>query len=900
VRSHRTRAFNVAALACGVMLVLFTGWLSTGGHAARTDAAVSDAAFVLTPAFAAITCLFGARRDVANRRAWLLLSLAFAFWTAASVYWGYHGVVLEKQLGVPSLADLGYVGYAVPAVLGLSAFESVRPQLATRMRMWLDGLGTCVGLLFVSWVVVLNDMVSLPASSWTAWVASIAYPVADISVASVVLVRGMRAPAGARLQWVLLGSGLLFLSVTDSVYVALTAAGNFRPGTVLDVGWAGAFLLGGLAALAPSASEGRATVQRLSLLQESLPYLPIPVALVVLASHPATSFTPTSVATWLGIALFALVVARYLVTTRDHLALATELEQLVEARTSELELRDDRFRSLVQHSADVILVVDPAGHIGYQSPALQAVLGHQDLTGKPWLDLVHPADVHRVGREQGRLARGSSSSTVLETRMRHADGHWCDVEVCLADLLGDPAVVGFVLNLRDVSERTRLGAELRHLAYHDPLTGTPNRVAFLERLDTRLAIRRGPFAVLFIDLDGFKAVNDGLGHAAGDHLLRDVATRLAARLRPADVIARLGGDEFGVLLDTLPADGPGPVAQRLLDGLVEPFDLLGRSMSVRASIGIVQLDGRPLSGAPTPDPSDLLRNADLAMYLAKSRGGSGFEFYDQAMHAVSVTRLELAGDLRHALERDEFFLAYQPIVRLKPGTFAGAEALLRWQHPTRGLIPPDDFIALAEETGLIIPIGLWVLEEACRELRRWQDAHTGAEPLGVAVNVSGRQLGAPLVEAVRRVLETYDLDPGTLTLEVTESVITQDLAAARETLGQLKALGVWLAIDDFGTGHSSLGRLRDYDFDELKIDRTFVCDIDSGETQLVTAQMALAHGMGMQVVAEGVETETQLRFLREHGCGQAQGYLLGRPMPAQDVRVLMAGSATLEECSYAS
>ena len=284
-----------------------------------------------------------------------------------------------------------------------------------------------------------------------------------------------------------------------------------------------------------------------------------------------------------------------------------------------------------------------------------------------------------------------------------------------------------------------------------------------------------------------------------------------------------------------------------------------------------------------------MRNADLAMYSAKSHGKSRHEPFAPAMLAESVGRLELANELRRAVEQGELRLVYQPILRLDGDRFAGAEALLRWAHPLRGLLGPDAFLDMAEETGLIEPIGAWVLHEACHELRRWQDAHTGREALGVAVNLSGRQLGPELVDTVATALADNRLDPGCLTLEVTEGLITGEGSAARETLLALKRLGVWLAIDDFGTGHSSLGRLRDYAFDELKIDRSFVSDLDTGDPTLVAAQIAMAHGLGLGVVAEGVETRAQLDYLRAAGCEQVQGYLVARPLAATDARGLFAG-----------
>jgi diguanylate cyclase (GGDEF)-like protein len=480
-----------------------------------------------------------------------------------------------------------------------------------------------------------------------------------------------------------------------------------------------------------------------------------------------------------------------------------------------------------------------------------------------------------------------------------------DLGLTLDDFAAADAVVDYVLLLqnqssslveaKDLAVRLNESAEqLEHQAFHDSLTGLPNRALLTRHLRERLHIpeRREDrdLTVLLLDLDGFKSVNDSYGHSAGDAVLDVVSKRLRAVARRGDLVARFGGDEFVLVLErgepTLTSGAAvSVVAERVIAVLSQPIPLPPEgqvTVSLSASVGIA-------SHRASETADDLLRNADLAMYVAKSRGKSRFERYAPAMHAASQRRLALAGELRGAARHGQLRLDYQPILALDENRFVGAEALLRWQHPTHGLLLPQEFIGLAEETGAIVEMGAWVLNQACQELRGWQDRSTASTPPGVAVNISARQLGPDLCATVEHALHSNGIAPESLTLEITESVIVEGDERAHGSLTALKRLGVELAIDDFGTGHSSLGRLRDYDFDELKIDRSFIRDLDAGSPTLVAAQITLAQDLGMGVVAEGVETQAQLTYLRNARCAKAQGYLIARPISAMDIRALLSG-----------
>jgi diguanylate cyclase (GGDEF)-like protein len=458
-------------------------------------------------------------------------------------------------------------------------------------------------------------------------------------------------------------------------------------------------------------------------------------------------------------------------------------------------------------------------------------------------------------------------------------------EMTATDLLRDPTVGGLVLNYRDVTERALYEARLSQQAFHDALTGLPNRALFQDRLDQALRQRGQNVGLLFVDLDHFKVVNDSLGHDAGDQLLREVAQRLAGCLRDGDTLARLGGDEFTVLMPDLADPNDAELVATRIEHRLEPaFELPGQSVFVTASIGIA-------TGAAQHDRSEaLLRDADAAMYEAKARGRSGHAVFDPTMHARAVARLAIETDLRRAIDNDQLELHYQPIMWLDGRQIVGLEALVRWRRPDGSLVPPGEFIPVAEETGLIRSIGRWVLHEACRQLARWRAELPQAAALSMSVNVSARQLqDASIVEDVESALRETGVDPGSLILELTESAVVENIEGAAATLQQLKWMSVQLAMDDFGTDYSSLSSLSRLPLDILKIDQSFVArlDQDAEGRAIVYAIVSLATALGVRVTGEGIETASQLAALLELDCDHGQGFLLARPAPADEVAALL-------------
>jgi diguanylate cyclase (GGDEF)-like protein/PAS domain S-box-containing protein len=560
---------------------------------------------------------------------------------------------------------------------------------------------------------------------------------------------------------------------------------------------------------------------------------------------------------------------------------------------TERELRRSReyHRAVLDNASDLISVLDSEGRILNESPSLTRLLGYseEELVGGSAFDLLHPDDVHPVRQVFAEMLRTPDRTFTAEMRVRHRDGSWRVLEAKGRNLVGSPSVGAIVINSRDVTERRMVEERLLHEALHDPLTGLPNRFMFQERLEhAAVRAQRGdqPFALLFLDLNRFKAVNDSLGHAGGDELLRVVARRVRECVRGADTVARLGGDEFAVLLEGVAEpEGATEVAERIRDSIVAPVQIAGVEVFPAASIGIA------LSAQSGPDPAAALRGADIAMYQAKARGETAYELFsaEDARERTGELRLELG--LRRALGAGELVLAYQPIVDLQSRAVVGFEALVRWPQPDGSLMAAGEFIPLAEETGLIVPLGEWVVRTACWQLRTWQLAHPRTPPLFMTVNLSAKQLlRTDLIVILREILRTTAIEPGSLRIELTESVLVAQGSHSERVLADLRGLGIPVYLDDFGTGYSSLTYLRHLPLSGLKIDRAFIArlGVDRRDDEIVQTILQIARNLGLEAVSEGIETEAQLVALQRLECSLGQGYHVAYPLPAEAAERLLA------------
>lgn len=878
---------GILTLGCGAYVLVYLVWQSLRPAGDDYKILVGDAAILPVNA-AAIALAWRAARHTnltaPMRRAWSMLSASYLAYFLGNGLFFY----CEAILGIdpfPSLADVGFLAFYPLMLWGLLRFPHVMRTPEERLKFWLDAGIVLIGGGMVIWHFVLRPAATTEITDLFETALLVGYVVGDlILILGMVTILLRRPDPPTRTSLHLLVLALLAFTLADLAFAYLTPLDAYRGGDRPDVFWLFATALMVVSAHAQHLGANReidpAEDEQGAPGFTWLPYLSCAAGYGLLVWVARFAWGDAVGDLIIGaVALTALVLARQVTSLRENAKLLSEIT----TRRSEA-----RFRSLVQHSSDMIAVVDVTGLMSYWSPSLVRAVGWEPAADDAlhMLSLVHPADDARIRAYLIDVSQQAGLASPVEFRLLRGGEHWSNVEAVASNLLDDENVRGIVLNIRDVSERKTLEDQLAHQSFHDSLTGLANRALFHDRVQHALARNARTLespAVLFLDIDDFKTINDSLGHADGDRVLLTIAERLRAGLRTGDTAARIGGDEFAILLENVEcADDAMAVAERIRGAVGEPVEFQGSLVSVEMSIGVATR----LSFHDRAD--DLLRNADVALYSVKGREKGGIKLFVPEMRESVLQRLSVRTDLTGAVERGEFRLHYQPIVDLDTEALVGVEALVRWQHPSRGLVPPAEFITLAEETGLIVPIGRWVLHEACRQAREWRDRFPNSTfgPLRVSVNLSARQLEHPdLLDHIAEALLRSHLDPSLLTLEITESLLMQHTELNVRKLRAIADLGVLLAIDDFGTGYSSLGYLHRFPINVLKIDRSFVegIDDDPDAETLVRAIIGMARALNLQVVAEGVERWAQLQLLREIQCDKGQGYYFGKPLTAEEV-----------------
>ena len=819
---------------------------------------------------------------------WVLVGVALAGWVLGDLVFSAIG-------GDPtaSVADafyfIGYVGFIAATALML--------RRRTHERDFDSALdATLIGIacfLFL-WIGVIGPAWNEAGVSQLGRLTSALYPMLDV-VLLFFLARLLIAPGRINRAVVVFVAAIVAILVADISFALLQQTDSYTDGpwSAFDTLWlVGYALLPVAVVLYHRSADDDARPVPVSRTSRLVGLLAAGIALVSLpaadiASRTAGQPLTTAVLAISGALIVVLVFTRFI-----------RLHSSLDRAFDEVDRQQRYYRAVADNASDSFVILAADGTVVDAAGTLKSLIGWDTdrAVGNDATSIVHPED-RALARALLSDALATPATTVTgELRVETADETYIWMEVFATNLCDDPAVGGVVVNAHDISARKEVEAELEHRALHDSVTGLANRALFRDRIEralTRRALEGIDVAVLFCDLDGFKLINDTIGHEAGDEVLRIAAGRFGHSLRPTDTLARIGGDEFAVLIESdgdLPAEAAG-IARRLLDAMAQPVEMRGMPMIVTTSIGIAVASQ---GGQTTPD--DLLRDADTAMYGAKADGRNRAVAYDPSMGSAVLTRVQLGADLRGAVERDELRLHYQPIVDLAHDQVIGFEALLRWDHPARGMLHPDEFVGIAEESGAIVEIGRWVLDTACRDAQTWGPTATGAHPL-VSVNVSALQLvRRDFVDHVSDALVATGLPASSLVIELTETVLVEHTEPVAARLRALKAIGAHIAIDDFGVGQSSLAYLRKFPVDVMKLDRSFVEGIVDADhvPALIGGLLELARTLDIQALAEGIETPAQREALTREGCELGQGFLFAHPVDSATAARMLVGDATPE------
>ncbi len=834
----------------------------------------------------------GGPARVPRRPAWSLLALGVGSWALGQLCVCIYEIGLGVRIPEPSVADGFFLLSYVFVICGLLAFVRTPATRLSRLRGAVEALCIACGFMLCSWSLVLGSVLARRDTLDFGRLVNLSYPMLDAVALGVVFFVGLRRRLDPPTGLGLLALGIALWTLSDSSWWYMIEVDPTLPSvTPFETGWVAGFVLVAFAAWRSHQPRIWSQPPRDRPSALSLPALPgAGGVLIVLAQWLVRGHLESSSAL-LGImgVFMMLALALLVIVTYENHALTGHLERRVQERTAELHRTERYYRALVQHSSDLVMVLDADLRIRYVSDSSQSVFGlrPQQLSGRG-LE-VFGEDARRTLTEAlERLSVAPEDDAPVAWRLTDPTGRTRCAESTITNLLADSSVGGFVLNTRDDTDRVALEEQLQDQAFRDPLTGLPNRALLGDRASQAFARAHrtaSSVAVMAVDLDAFKLVNDGFGHRAGDMLLCAVAERLSATVRPQDTVARLGGDEFVVLMDpAADAAEAMALAERLLEALPEEITVEGVSHRVTASIGVA------LGAAPHTSFDQLLCDADVALYCVKRAGRNSVQLFEARMNLHARERFKLQTELRKALDGEGLCLHYQPECDVASGRLDGFEALVRWRHPEHGMMGPDLFIPLAEETGLIVPLGRWVLHEALAQMMRWTRAYPSARSLAISVNVSAVQLKSPtLVADVQDALRSVAIDPARVVLEVTESSFIDSSAEIIDTLRALKALGVRLAIDDFGTGYTSIGNLQSMPIDILKVDKTFIDAINDGAHggELLEAVVNIGRVLSLVTIAEGIEESEQLAIARELGCDLAQGYLLGRPLPSDETERLL-------------